>query len=105
MTCFTNTASCERIIFAIFYALNQRQARRPFSRESTQNSSMKAPLSSPLVNHALRVDCKIAGGLSFPVGPDGLEPPSIRAGHAGPVTSFHIRLTANWTGLEEGAPS
>ena len=37
MTCFTNNASCERIIFAIFYALNQRQARRPFSRESTQN--------------------------------------------------------------------
>ena len=38
MTCFTNNASCERIIFAIFHALNQRQARRPFSPEFTQKS-------------------------------------------------------------------
>jgi putative transposase len=38
MTCFTNVASCERIIYAIVYALNVRQARRALSRESTHNS-------------------------------------------------------------------
>jgi len=38
MTCFANNASCERIVYAIFYALNSRQAKRPLSRKSTHNS-------------------------------------------------------------------
>jgi putative transposase len=38
MTCFANNASCERIVYAIFHALNQRQARRPLLRKSTHNS-------------------------------------------------------------------
>jgi len=38
MTCFTNVASCERIIYAIFQATNRRQARRSPLRESTQNT-------------------------------------------------------------------
>ena len=38
MTCFTNVASCERIIYAIFQATNRRQARRSPSREFTQKT-------------------------------------------------------------------
>jgi len=38
MTCFTNTASCERIIFAIIRALNERYAYRYGSCETTQKS-------------------------------------------------------------------
>ena len=38
MTCFTNTASCERIIFAIIRALNDRYAYRHGSCETTQKT-------------------------------------------------------------------
>jgi transposase-like protein len=38
MTCFTNLASCDRVIYAIVYAFNLRQARRPLSWETTQFS-------------------------------------------------------------------
>jgi putative transposase len=38
MTCFTNTASCDRIMFAVIHALNMRRAGRPLSWETTQNS-------------------------------------------------------------------
>jgi len=38
MTCFTNAASCDRIIYAIVQALNVRQARRSPSREFTHGS-------------------------------------------------------------------
>ncbi|HLJ59110.1 MAG TPA: IS256 family transposase [bacterium] len=38
MTCFTNVASCERIVYAIFQATNRRQARRSPSREFTQKT-------------------------------------------------------------------
>jgi transposase-like protein len=38
MTCFTNLASCDRIIFAVVHAFNLRQQGRPLSWETTQNS-------------------------------------------------------------------
>jgi transposase-like protein len=38
MTCFTNLASCDRIIYAVIHALNLRRAGRPLSWETTQNS-------------------------------------------------------------------
>lgn len=38
MTCFTNTASCDRITFAILQAMNKRWEGRFLWRESTQNS-------------------------------------------------------------------
>lgn len=38
MTCFTNLASCDRIIYAVVHAFNLRQAKRPLSWETTQNS-------------------------------------------------------------------
>lgn len=38
MTCFTNLASCDRIIYAVIHAFNLRQAGRPLSWETTQNS-------------------------------------------------------------------
>lgn len=37
MTCFTNLASCDRIIFAVVHAFNLRQQGRPLSWETTQN--------------------------------------------------------------------
>ncbi|HLW58813.1 MAG TPA: transposase [bacterium] len=36
MSCFTNTASCDRIMFAVIWAFNQHAAGRPLSWESTQ---------------------------------------------------------------------
>jgi transposase-like protein len=38
MTCFTNLASCDRIVFAIGYAVNERWKGRSLWRESTQDS-------------------------------------------------------------------
>jgi len=38
MTCFTNTASCDRIIYAVIHALNLRHAGRSLRWETTQNS-------------------------------------------------------------------
>ena len=38
MTCFTNLASCDRIMYAVTHAFNLRQAGRPLSWESTQNA-------------------------------------------------------------------
>lgn len=38
MTCFTNLASCDRIIYAVVHHLNAQWEGRPLSRESTQNS-------------------------------------------------------------------
>jgi putative transposase len=38
MTCFTNLASCDRIIYAVVHAFNLRQAGRPLSWETTHNS-------------------------------------------------------------------
>jgi len=38
MTCFTNLASCDRIIYAVVHAFNLRQTGRPLSWETTQNS-------------------------------------------------------------------
>jgi len=38
MTCFTNLASCDRIIYAVIHAFNLRQAGRPLSWETTHNS-------------------------------------------------------------------
>ena len=38
MSCFTNTASCDRIMFAVIWAFNQSAAGRPLSWETTQNS-------------------------------------------------------------------
>lgn len=38
MTCFTNTASCDRIIYAVMHYLNGQWQGRPLRRESTQNS-------------------------------------------------------------------
>jgi len=38
MTCFTNTASCERIVFAIASATNKRWEGRLLWRDFTQNS-------------------------------------------------------------------
>lgn len=38
MTCFTNLASCDRIIYAVVHAFNLRQAGRPLSWETTQIS-------------------------------------------------------------------
>ena len=38
MTCFTNLASCDRIIYAVIHALNLRRAGRPLSWETTQKS-------------------------------------------------------------------
>lgn len=38
MSCFTNTASCDRIMFAVIWAFNQHAAGRPLSWETTQNS-------------------------------------------------------------------
>lgn len=38
MTCFTNDASCDRIIYAIVHHLNAHWEGRPLWRESTQNS-------------------------------------------------------------------
>lgn len=38
MTCFTNLASCDRIIYAVLYHLNTQWAGRPLWNESTQNS-------------------------------------------------------------------
>ncbi len=38
MTCFTNTASCERIVFAIASAMNKRWEGRLLWRDFTQNS-------------------------------------------------------------------
>ncbi len=37
MTCFTNTASCERIVFAIASATNKRWEGRLLWRDFTQN--------------------------------------------------------------------
>ncbi len=36
MTCFTNLASCDRIMYAVVHAFNLRQQGRPLSWESTQ---------------------------------------------------------------------
>lgn len=38
ITCFTNTASCERIVFAVASATNKRWEDRLLTRDSTQNS-------------------------------------------------------------------
>lgn len=38
MSCFTNTASCDRIMFAVIWAFNQHAAGRPLSWETTQKS-------------------------------------------------------------------
>jgi len=38
MTCFTNDASCDRIIYAVLHYLNSQWAGRPLWRESPQNS-------------------------------------------------------------------
>ncbi len=38
MSCFTNTASCDRIIYAVIHALNMRRAGRSLTWETTQNS-------------------------------------------------------------------
>jgi len=38
MTCFTNLASCDRIMYAVIHAFNLRQAGCPLSRESTQTT-------------------------------------------------------------------
>src|SRR5579864_4097026 len=38
MTCFTNLASCDRIIYAVVQAFNLRQARWPGSWETTQKN-------------------------------------------------------------------
>lgn len=38
MTCFTNDASCDRIIYAVMHYLNSQWQGRPLWRESTQNS-------------------------------------------------------------------
>lgn len=38
MTCFTNLASCDRIIYAVIHAFNLKQAGRPLSWETTHNS-------------------------------------------------------------------
>lgn len=38
MTCFTNLASCDRIIYAVVHAFNLRQAGQPLSWETTHNS-------------------------------------------------------------------
>ena len=38
MTCFTNVASCDRIMYAVIHALNLRRAGRPLSWEITQNT-------------------------------------------------------------------
>jgi putative transposase len=38
MTCFTNLASCDRIIYAVIHALNLRRAGRPLAWETTHNS-------------------------------------------------------------------
>jgi transposase-like protein len=38
MTCFTNLASCDRIIYAVTHHLNTQWEGRPLWRESTQNS-------------------------------------------------------------------
>ena len=37
MSCFTNTRSCDRIMFAVIWAFNQHAAGRPLSWETTQN--------------------------------------------------------------------
>ena len=38
MTCFTNAASCDRIIYAVMHYLNSQWQGRPLWKESTQNS-------------------------------------------------------------------
>jgi transposase-like protein len=38
MTCFTNDASCDRIIYAVMHYLNSQWQGRPLRRESTQDS-------------------------------------------------------------------
>jgi putative transposase len=38
MTCFTNLASCDRIIYAVVHAFNLKQAGRPLSWETTQKN-------------------------------------------------------------------
>jgi len=38
LSCFTNTASCERIMFAVIWAFHQHAAGRPLSWETPQNS-------------------------------------------------------------------
>lgn len=38
MTCFTNLASCDRIIYAVVHAFNLKQAGRPLSWETTQKT-------------------------------------------------------------------
>ncbi|MGH2403845.1 MAG: IS256 family transposase [bacterium] len=38
MTCFTNDASCDRIIYAVMHSLNSQWQGRPLWKESTQNS-------------------------------------------------------------------
>jgi transposase-like protein len=38
MSCFTNTRSCDRIMFAVIWAFNQQAAGRPLSWETTQQS-------------------------------------------------------------------
>jgi hypothetical protein len=66
---------------------------------------MKALLSSPKSSACFALSATSLAACLAGSGPDALEPPSIRAGHTGPDTSFHIRFAANSTGLEEGAPS
>jgi transposase-like protein len=38
MTCFTNTASCDRIMYAVVHAFNLRQTGEPLSWETTQKT-------------------------------------------------------------------
>jgi len=38
MSCFTNLASCDRIMYAVVYGLNKRWEMRSRSRAFTQNS-------------------------------------------------------------------
>jgi len=49
---------------------------------------MRAAAVNPSIDHSSRADSKVAGGLFRLVGPDGLEPTSIRAGPR--WTSHHI---------------
>jgi hypothetical protein len=56
-------------------------------------ASIRAAAVNPSIDHVLRADSKMTGGLFRLVGPDGLDPTSIRAGHAGqsPHSIFALR--------------
>ena len=70
------------------YEFGKHRAAPHLNPAEPVGTSMRAAAVNPSIDHSSRADSKVAGGLFRLVGPDGLEPTSIRAGPR--WTSHHI---------------